>query len=655
MIFTLPALGVFLAVAAAIMLGTAGYFLIRAIVRARRARNRERQLFFVRLARSESAIGENEMQNFEAFFSTILKFRKPIALEAVVPHVGGAPRLYVSVPSSIADAFVQSVRNAGSSVAVSPASEHQIFNHGGSSAAATVRRVLTDSLAPMLRGLQGLETVGEGAAAQLIIRPARRFSPVQAEPVFHANIRLVASAPSEFRARDIVESLAQGFRASPARNPAAILSAFLSREFNERETLEVSARDLARALTFPAAASESSPVFPSSAFPMDAAIRPRHLCIVGQAGTGKSAFLGSLASQDINAGRGVCVIDPLGGLVANVMSRIPEERMRDVVVFDPSDLARPIGVNALEFDPAYPEEKERIAGGLMEIFGTLGDFEAVQSPEFERALKHALLLLMDNPAKGFTLAELPRLFSDSAFRSRLAASCRNEAVRRFWENEATLPEFAHLIPHLASRFAGIILNDYVRPVVASSRSAFDFRSVSDGGKIFLAHIPKEKIGRKTAAFLGMMLMHKLAHVSHARDFHLYVDEFNDFAVPSITALLSQADGRRLHLTAANRSAAPFNNAESIIAFRVTPEDAAVLEKRFAPAFTVHDLASIRNGSAHAHLSNGGVTGQPFTISIPLPVSSGVSHAALMRDTSRARYGRNRSEAEWEIYERARTG
>jgi len=672
MIFTSPALEVFLAAAAAVILGTAGYFIFRAVIRARRAKRRERQLFFIRFARESGAAGEDELYKFEQFLRALLGFRKPIALEAVMPQVGNALRLYASVPTDTAAAFIQSVRNVGSGIELGPADEHHIFNHGGSSAAATVRRMLPDANEPIFSGLKELAMIGEGGAVQIMLRPARRFAFQNAEPVFHANVRFVASAPSEFRARDIVESLTRGFRASAARNPAAVLSAFLSREFNEREVIALSAQDLARALAFPAAASGFAQAFSAPAdfskegivlgesqdngvpVRMSPAIRRQHLSVVGQAGTGKSAFLGSLASQDIHAGAGVCVIDPVGGLFTNVMSRIPKERMQDVVVFDPLDLARPVGVNALEFDPAYPEERKRITDGLMEVFEALGDFEAVRGAEFERVLKNALLLLMDNPANGFTLVELPRIFSDSAFRSRLAAASRDEAVKRFWEKEAAAPEFAHLIPHLASKFAQIILHDYVRPMVASSRSVVDFRSVAEGKKILLVHIPKEKIGAKAAAFLGMLIMDKIARTPHTRDFHLYVDEAQDFKTPSIAALLHDAESR-LCLTSASRSASHLGDAGSLVAFRVAPEDAALLHDRFAPAFTAHHLASIRNGNAHVRLLSGGAASRPFTMLTSLPMNLGVSHAALIREASRTQYGRDRAAAEREIYERARRG
>jgi len=95
--------------------------------------------------------------------------------------------------------------------------------------------------------------------------------------------------------------------------------------------------------------------------------RRRHLYVIGQTGTGKSAFLSGLIEQDIINGAGVGVLDPHGDLIDDILGKIPNERLDDVVIFDPSNLEYCVGLNMLEYDTKYPEQKTFIINELMKI------------------------------------------------------------------------------------------------------------------------------------------------------------------------------------------------------------------------------------------------------------------------------------------------
>jgi DNA helicase HerA-like ATPase len=159
--------------------------------------------------------------------------------------------------------------------------------------------------------------------------------------------------------------------------------------------------------------------------------RRRHIYSIGQTGTGKSAFLSNLIEQDILNGDGVGVIDPHGDLIENILGKIPQERLGDVVLFDPGDLERCVGLNMLEYDPMHPEQKTFIVNELISIFDKLYDLKQTGGPMFEQYAKNALLLLMDDPNETYTLIEVPRVLSDTNFRRRLLMKCKNIIVKDF--------------------------------------------------------------------------------------------------------------------------------------------------------------------------------------------------------------------------------
>ena len=161
--------------------------------------------------------------------------------------------------------------------------------------------------------------------------------------------------------------------------------------------------------------------------------RRRHMYIIGQTGTGKSGFLGELIKQDIMNGEGVCVIDPHGDLVEDALNCVPKERAEDVIVFDPSDTERPLGLNLLEYDENYPEQKTFVINEMIKIFDKLYDLKSTGGPMFESYMRNAMLLIMDHPESGSTLIEISKVLADPDYRKYKLSKCKNFTVVNFWE------------------------------------------------------------------------------------------------------------------------------------------------------------------------------------------------------------------------------
>ena len=159
--------------------------------------------------------------------------------------------------------------------------------------------------------------------------------------------------------------------------------------------------------------------------------RRMHTYVIGQTGTGKTTFMKNMIIQDIKDGKGVCFIDPHGDLANEILDLIPQERIDDVVYFNPADPKMSIGLNMIESNPNYPLEQTFIINELLEIMDKLYDLKTTGGPIFEQYMRNALSLLMSDRQEQWTLVEVPRVLIDSDFREMLLARCTNVIVKDF--------------------------------------------------------------------------------------------------------------------------------------------------------------------------------------------------------------------------------
>jgi hypothetical protein len=398
--------------------------------------------------------------------------------------------------------------------------------------------------------------------------------------------------------------------------------------------------------------------------------RRRHLYVIGQTGTGKSAFLSGLIEQDVMKGDGVGVLDPHGDLIDDILGKIPNARLDDVVIFDPSNLEYCVGLNMLEYDTRFPEQKTFIINEFMKIFDKLYDLKTTGGPMFEQYCRNALQLLMDDPNETYTLMEVPKVLADKEFRHYLLAKCRNILVKEFWEKQAEAAggeaSLKNMVPYITSKFDTFISNDYMRPIIGQVKSTFNFREILDQKKIFLVNLSKGRLGDLNSSLLGLIITSKLTIAAFSRvdtaeserkDFYLYLDEFQNFATDTISTILSEARKYKLCLTVShqfigqlpeNIRDSVFGNIGTIISFRVGVEDSEFLQKQFAPVINAHDLNKNENYSAYVRLLIRGLVATPFSIKTYPPNSSDRERAKDIKEYYALKYGTSREIVEEEI-------
>jgi hypothetical protein len=410
---------------------------------------------------------------------------------------------------------------------------------------------------------------------------------------------------------------------------------------------------------------ETRPVF------IKAKDRRQHIYAIGQTGTGKTTFLKNLIMSDIKAGNGVCVIDPHGDLVEDILMKIPKERAEDVIYFDPGDLKRPMGFNLLEYKTK--EQKDFLVQEVVNIFYKLFGTEII-GPKFEHWARNAALTLMEQP-EGGTLIEIPRLFSDESFQAKKVANVTDPVVRAFWEKEmAATSEFhkSEMLGYFVSKFGRFLTNEMMRNIIGQGRSSFDLREVMDQGKILLCNLSKGRMGEVNSALMGMILVSKIQMSAMARvdtpedlrrDFYLYVDEFQNFTTDSFATILSEARKYHLNLTVAHQFIeqleektrdAVFGNVGTLVIFRSSPVDAELLEKYVEPVFSSYDLVNVENLNCFVRLLIDGVASKAFSMRIPFektPKNEKIGEA--IRQLSRLKFGRDKQIVEKEVYERTK--
>jgi GTPase SAR1 family protein len=406
--------------------------------------------------------------------------------------------------------------------------------------------------------------------------------------------------------------------------------------------------------------------------------RLRHLYVIGQTGVGKTTLLKNMIAQDIAAGEGVCMIDPHGSDIQDMLALIPKSRYEDVIYFDPSHTERPMALNMLEYDRRFPEQKTFVVNEMLSIFNKLFDMKTAGGPMFEQYFRNAVLLVMEDPESGNTLLDVSRVLANKAYRDMKISKCKNPIVIQFWTEvagkaggEASL---ANIVPYITSKFDVFLSNDIMRPIIAQENSSINFREIMDNKKILLVNLSKGRLGDINANLIGLILVGKILMAALSRvdavgkigsdgkplflpPFYLYIDEFQNVTTDSISTILSEARKYKLSLAIAHQFIAQlednirdavFGNVGSIAAFRVGAEDAEYLEKQFSPVFTAKDIMSIDNRNAYLKMLANGSPVKPFNIATLPPPTGDMSIVESIKELSYLKYGKDRATVEAEI-------
>jgi len=531
-------------------------------------------------------------------------------------------------------------------------------------------------------------------------------------PVMEVGIRVVTSAVSKERADSILAELESAFRQFESSTGNEIrfkaekqhmlmefCKDFSFRFFPQDHALPLSAAEITPMMHFPEEVNASPQLRQAKAGTSPAPLglptlgtllgvnssrgtktpvymakedRLRHMYVIGQTGTGKTNLLKSMIIQDIQAGEGVCFIDPHGSDVQDILGCIPKSRYEDVIYFDPAHAEHPMGLNMLEYDRSHPEQKTFVVNEMFSIFNKLFDMKTAGGPMFEQYFRNATMLVIEDPDSGNTLLEVSRVLASKAYRDLKISRCKNPIVTQFWTEIAAKAggesKLENIVPYITSKFDVFLSNDIMRPLIAQEKSAFNFREVMDSKKILLVNLSKGRLGDINANLIGLILVGKILMAALSRvdalgtgkpmpPFYLYIDEFQNITTDSISAILSEARKYKLSLNVAHQFIAQldegirdavFGNVGSMAVHRVGAEDAEFLEKQLAPTFNARDIMNLDNFNSYIKMLSNGKPTKPFNIQDQEAPKPDRNIIEPLKELSYLTYGRDREEIEAEI-------
>lgn len=398
--------------------------------------------------------------------------------------------------------------------------------------------------------------------------------------------------------------------------------------------------------------------------------RRRHMYIIGKSGVGKSKLQELMIRQDIAYGQGVCVIDPHGELIDDILNFIPKERIEDVCLIDPGDIEYPSSFNPLSnIDPTF---KHQLTQGLIEVLRK--QFGANWTPRLEHVFRFTVLALLDYPHA--TMRGMISMLTDRNYRQKVVEYIEDDMVKRFWAIEfadwSEKFDTDAIIP-LVNKLGQFLSDPMLRNIFGQKENKIDLEKLMNSQKIILINLSKGKIGEENSSFFGAMFLTKIKQAGMARaklesqdrhDFYLYVDEFHNIVTDTFENILSEARKYGINLIVAHQyvgqllpkvQQAVLGNVGSIITFRVGGDDAVKLKSDFSPIFDVKDMINLGVGEFFIKMTIDGESYDPFSAeTLKVLPATHTSYRKEILDASRRKYAILAGEAQRLIAEEEAT-
>lgn len=389
--------------------------------------------------------------------------------------------------------------------------------------------------------------------------------------------------------------------------------------------------------------------------------RRRHMYVIGQTGCGKSTLLNGCILQDILTGRGLAFFDPHGDSAELIIDSIPKSRIRDVVYLNPGDTAFPLGFNPLRGVPL--ELQAAATANLIAAFRSI--WRDFWGPRMEHVLSNTIAALIAYPDHlGISMLAIPKMLSDGRFRRRIIRHVSDPVVLAFWTDEYESydrRQRAEIISPILNKMGVFARNPAMRNILGQAQNSFDLAYVMDNRKILIVNLSKGVLGEDMTNLLGSLLVcaiqqeaMKRASVSEdaREDFHLYIDEFQNFTTDAFDSIVSEARKYRLSLIIAHQyldqlpdkvRKAILGNVGNLVLFTLGGRDAEALSIESQP-FQAQVLREQARGDMLVRYIEHGISKEPVRLSgIIFEQRCGSRQSVI--NNSRTRFGQPRAKVE----------
>jgi hypothetical protein len=319
--------------------------------------------------------------------------------------------------------------------------------------------------------------------------------------------------------------------------------------------------------------------------------------IIGTTGTGKSTLIRNMIFQDMHPDKhqGLCLLDPHGDLIDDIIGLVPNERAKDVILFNPMDTDFPIGLNLLACDRKNATEVRWVVSTVISILHRL--YEYSWGPRLQYVLTSGLETIMQ--FEGSTFLELYFLISNKEYREKKVSQLTDPVLREFWDSfpsENARLEY-ELTASTLNKIAPFITDTMMRNIICQTEMKLKLEDVMNENKILLVNLSKGDLGEVNSGLLGAVLVNMVLMAALKRrkvepkkrvPFHLYVDEFQNFATESFAILQSEARKYAVDLIVAHQYRDQLDdlnkgstlNVGNLIVFRTTGPDSYDLASQF---------------------------------------------------------------------------
>ncbi len=351
--------------------------------------------------------------------------------------------------------------------------------------------------------------------------------------------------------------------------------------------------------------------------------RLMHTYMIGKTGTGKSTCIETMILQDIQNGKGCCLLDPHGDLVEKVVKAIPQNRKRDLIYFNFPDPNLKLKYNP--FKRVSVVKRSLVASGILEVFSKLWD--SAWGVKLEHILRHAILTLLDQPKA--TVSDIVEILLNKGFREMAIHNVESETVKKFWRREFVEYHKYDLLP-VMNKIGGMLVHPVIRRVLIDNKEEISIRKAMDDQKIVLVNLSKGHLGADAANMLGALFITSIASAAFSRvdtdeenrlPFFVYMDEFHNFTTLSLVNMFSELRKFKVGMILAHQymhqlddkiKQAILGNVGTIISFRIGTQDALHMSKEMYPEFDVEDFINLPNYKIYLKLMIDGKPSKPFS-------------------------------------------
>lgn len=395
--------------------------------------------------------------------------------------------------------------------------------------------------------------------------------------------------------------------------------------------------------------------------------RERHMYVIGGTGNGKTTMLLYSIVQDIQAGKGVAVLDPHGDLATTILRYIPKERIKDVVYINPDDLSRPIGINLLELSPGISgdellREKDLVTESTISVLRKIFSDDDTGGHRIEYVLRNTIQTALT--LEGSTLFTIFNLLNNTKYRKDVVRNLEDEDLKNFWKNEmGKAGDFQRvkMAAGITAKIGRFLFSASAKRILEQEKSTIDFSEILESKKIVICNFSKGLLGEDTSALFGTTILAKfqVAALRRARDkqeerqpYYLYVDEFQNFATMSFVQMLSEARKYKLFLTMAEQSTQQqqeqrmvdiiLANVGTIVAFRSgSPADERLILPLFSPYINEGEIANLPAYNFYTRISSVDAQEPMSGMTVLLDSKGSDKTAQVVVEASRNAYGYER--------------